>query len=189
MRLIDRWDSLLEFTAARYWPALDWRLLKAQALTESNLVTMAKSPVGAAGLLQVMPATFLEAVPKDLRDRSPYDPEASMAAGVCYLKDQFDHFPEILDPLERLWFSLASYNCGRGYVNRALRIYYEKQPHHPESMTWEEVHPHLARAEIRGRRPDFQQVWNYVSRTRERYEELTHGGILSRKAHPIRSEN
>lgn len=45
---------------------------------------------------------------------------ANLAIGARYLRDQFDHLREIPNLYERTLASVASYNAGRGNVNRCL---------------------------------------------------------------------
>lgn len=178
----DRWDSLIQFMVEKHWPNLNWRFIKAQMLAESNGRASVASPVGAVGLMQIMPATFDEAVPEEFRSRTREDPEASLATGIRYLRRQFDRFGEVLDPVERLKFSAAAYNCGRGYVNAAISSYCLRRPASfpvpGESLVWDAVKPQLAGALVAGRSPDFRQTWNYVDKVFATYRELS----LSRRA-------
>jgi len=162
-----RWDSLIRWTVATYWPFLDWRFAKAQVRAESGYNARAVSPAGAAGLLQLMPGTFDEIRPTKYAGCPREDPEANLVAGLVYLRTQFARFPEVVNATERLKFALASYNCGRGYVNAAIRIWRERNPGEPPSgasLLWDEVKPQLANAEVAGRRPIFQETWIYVDR-------------------------
>lgn len=176
MKTSARFDSLIRYTCAEGWPAIDWRLIKAQAIAESSLITRIVSPAGAVGLLQLMPAAFAEALPAAFHGLPREDPEANLAAGVSYLRRQFERFPEVEAPIERLWFALAAYNCGRGYVNAALSTYREKvtrRAYAAGGYRWEAVKPHLATAQVAGKRPDHLQTWRYVERVRAGFEELT----------------
>ncbi len=58
MNAEDRYDSLFQFYAGQ--KAIDWLLLKAQVKRESAFDPNARSPVGAVGLAQFMPATWDE---------------------------------------------------------------------------------------------------------------------------------
>lgn len=168
----DRWDSLIQFWCDVVWPAQDWRLIKAQAVVESDMDPRAVSGAGAQGLLQLMPRTA-----KELRCEDPHDPEQNLRAGITYLRWQHDHFSEIPIERERIQFALAAYNCGRGYINKAIRIYYEEE--FSESMPsghegarpgrwqlWEQCAVALAyrRCTVRGRRCRHKEVWGYVRR-------------------------
>ncbi len=50
-----------------------------------------------------------------------YDPKANIAAGVRYLRFQYDMFENERDP-DRIWFALASYNAGLGRILDAQRV-------------------------------------------------------------------
>lgn len=177
---LHRFDSLIQYHTAELWPEADWRTIKAVAITESGLDPQAFSLAGARGLMQLMPATFREVWRKH-EDRIPYgrdDPDSSLAAGILYLKEQYEHLPEIEDERERLFFALASYNCGRGYVNKALAL--AREHGHP-GQRWQTVRTMLAmpECEVSGYRPDYKQVWRYVEKItalREKLEEAPHDG-------------
>lgn len=177
MKPESRWDSLFAYWAGEEWPALDWRFTKAQATIESSLRPRVVSSAGAVGLLQLLPGTFAEAVPAGLADRPVNEPEANIAAGIHYLRRQFDRLPEIADHVERLMCATASYNCGRGYINAALAILRERhRPGNPppgSSITWEDLKPHLATARCRGRTCQFLVVWRYVDDVFSAFTDLT----------------
>jgi len=105
----------------------DWRMLKAQAIAESNLNPLAVSPVSAKGLMQLMPKTFEELVNKlfpsaHIFDDSVFDVALNVTCGVYYVSWLYERFSEIPDPIERYKFALAAYNAGRGNINKALEI-------------------------------------------------------------------
>jgi soluble lytic murein transglycosylase-like protein len=75
----DRYDSLIARESARR--GLDPRLVKAVIAAESDFSPAARSPVGAKGLMQLMPETAAEVgVHGDL-----HDPALSIKAGTAYL--------------------------------------------------------------------------------------------------------
>jgi membrane-bound lytic murein transglycosylase D len=83
------------------------------AEVESGFVPTARSPAGAAGLFQLMPATAkglgLSLWPRDQR----FQPEPSARAAARYLKSLYHRF--------RDWpLALAAYNAGEGTVQRTL---------------------------------------------------------------------
>lgn len=94
--------------AARH--GLDPKLLHALVLTESAYRPDARSPVGAGGLTQLMPATALELGVKDR-----FDPLENLMGGADYLARQILRFGDI-----RL--ALAAYNSGPGRVARLGRV-------------------------------------------------------------------
>jgi membrane-bound lytic murein transglycosylase MltF len=97
----------------------DYLLMAAQGFQESGLDQQKRSPAGAIGVMQVLPATA--------RDRSVGIPnierlETNIHAGIKYnrwVADNFYQDPEIT-PLNRQLFVFASYNAGPARV-AALR--------------------------------------------------------------------
>lgn len=110
----------------------DWRLLAAQTYQESRFKPRAKSWAGAAGLLQLMPATA-----RQFKVTNRFDPEENVAGAVRFLDWQQNYWDEkILDPDERLQFILASYNAGHGHVQDARRL---AEKHGDDPKSWAEV--------------------------------------------------
>jgi hypothetical protein len=116
-----------EFAAPRYAEAivtaaekhgLDPRLLTAVIQVESNFVHRARSPKGAMGLMQLMPATARQ---YDLDD--PFDPSSNIEAGARHLKSLLERFD--------LRLALAAYNAGEGAVAR-----YGGIPPYPETREY-----------------------------------------------------
>lgn len=104
----------------RYAPSInwDWRLLAAQAYTESNFNPRARSFAGARGLMQIMPRTG-----RSYGLSNPFSPEQSVRAAVSLLSDLDRQFAsQVPDPQERLKFVLASYNAGPGHIYDAMRL-------------------------------------------------------------------
>lgn len=106
------YDGLLQEYAARY--QFDWRLLAAVAYQESRFNSEARSPDGAAGLMQLMPETAAA-----LGFTNLADPARSIHAGAKYLATLRDRFDRRLPLRERTWFALASYNAGPGRLDQA----------------------------------------------------------------------
>jgi membrane-bound lytic murein transglycosylase MltF len=98
----------------------DWLMIAAQGYQESGLDQSKRSPVGAVGVMQVMPATALDpnvGIP-DIHLLEP-----NIHAGVKYLgflRDRYFSDPALSD-LDRTLFSFAAYNAGPGSVARARR--------------------------------------------------------------------
>jgi len=80
---------------------LDPHLLRSMAWVESGFNPTAKSPLGATGLLQVMPVTASAHGAKDLSD-----PAQVMAAGAKYLRFLLDRYQGDVQK------AVTAYNCG-----------------------------------------------------------------------------
>jgi membrane-bound lytic murein transglycosylase MltF len=101
--------ALFKKYAAQY--KFDPLLLAAQGFQESQLKQEARSPVGAIGLMQVMPATGKELNVGDITVA-----ESNVHAGAKYM-DQLmtrELADAKLDELNRTLFAFAAYNCGPG---------------------------------------------------------------------------
>jgi membrane-bound lytic murein transglycosylase MltF len=97
--------------------------MAAQGYQESRLDQNAKSPVGAVGVMQVMPATGKELQVGDIRLTEP-----NIHAGVKYIRFVVDQYfkDEPMDDLNKGLFAFASYNAGPGRI-RQLRKEAAKQ--------------------------------------------------------------
>lgn len=97
-------DHLIRSAAARY--GIDPALVKAVMHTESAFNPNARSPVGAMGLMQLMPGTA-----RDMGVNNAYDPIQNIEGGVKYLAwlkartNNLDHI-------------IAAYNAGFGNVKK-----------------------------------------------------------------------
>ena len=98
------------------------------AEVESGFDAQARSPAGASGMFQLMPATAkdfgLSLWPRDQRNQ----PEVAAQAAARYLRQLYERFGD--------WrLAVAAYNCGEGTVERSLQRYRAK--------TYERVAAHL----------------------------------------------
>ena len=110
-----------EATRAFFATAIDWHWLKAQGIAESGLKPFARSPVGAMGIMQLMPATWQEVhFDLNLAD-NPFFPQSNIQAGVYYLARMFGIWKRETG-LERLRFAFASYNAGVGNILQAQKL-------------------------------------------------------------------
>ena len=147
-------------------------LLRAVIKVESDFDYAAISPVGAIGLMQIMPDT---AADLGFPENSLYDPEKNIACGAEYLHEQYIHFEEIKDETERWKFALAAYNGGRGYINKALQLarQFEKRAI-SQSGRWQQwifasQKLQSKYCKIRGKHPDWKQIQNYVGKVWRQY--------------------
>ena len=97
---------------------LDPRLIQAVIQVESGGDPAAVSPVGAIGLMQIMPGTAMEL------DIDPLDPAENIAGGTAYLSHMITRF-------DKLEIALAAYNAGPGSV-----IKYGGIPPYPETIKY-----------------------------------------------------
>jgi membrane-bound lytic murein transglycosylase MltF len=90
-------------------------MLAAQGYQESTLNQDAKSPVGAIGVMQVMPATGAELKVGDIHKVEP-----NIHAGAKYMDQLMTRYFQdaTFDEQNRTLFAFASYNCGPGNVSR-----------------------------------------------------------------------
>lgn len=96
-------------------------LVRAVMQVESAFNVYARSPKGALGLMQLMPATL-----REFGVGNPFDPDQNVRAGVAYLRQLLDRY----DNNERL--ALAAYNAGPGAVDR----YGQQVPPYRETTTY-----------------------------------------------------
>jgi soluble lytic murein transglycosylase-like protein len=113
------YDDLIAKASERY--RIDSALVKAVIKAESNFNHRAVSPVGARGLMQLMPATAATLQVKD-----SFHPETNIDGGVRYLRYLMNMFNGNL-PLV-----LAAYNAGENAVMR----HNNRIPPYPETQTY-----------------------------------------------------
>ena len=125
----DRYDDTFRKYSKRYFgPGYDWRVFKAQGMTESNLRSTARSPVGARGVMQLLPRTFHEIASQnpDIR-RAINDPEWNIAAGISYDRRLWQQWEADSVMVQRQQFMFASYNAGRGTILGAQSVARSRQ--------------------------------------------------------------
>jgi soluble lytic murein transglycosylase-like protein len=109
----DRFDGIIREAADRY--QLPFAFVKAVIRVESGFNPDAVSPVGAQGLMQLMPATAAE-----LQCEDPFDPRQNIMAGTQFLRMLANRYNGDINLV------LAAYNAGPGAVSRFEGIPFEE---------------------------------------------------------------
>jgi soluble lytic murein transglycosylase-like protein len=98
-----RFDDLIVEHAGRHGIRTD--LVRAVMQVESAFNPNARSPKGAMGLMQLMPATA-----RQFGVQNPFNPAENIRAGVAYLRQLLDRYGDNEE------LALAAYNAGPGAV-------------------------------------------------------------------------
>jgi membrane-bound lytic murein transglycosylase F len=118
----DRYDDTFRKAAKRsFGPAFDWRVFKAQGMAESNLDPLARSRVGARGLMQLMPSTYREIASENADFAMINNPELNIEAGIAYDRRLWLRWENDSVADDRRQFMFASYNAGRATLLAAQR--------------------------------------------------------------------
>ncbi|MNU59769.1 Soluble lytic murein transglycosylase precursor [compost metagenome] len=104
---------------------VDQALLTAIIAIESGFRSDARSPKGALGLMQLMPATAAPLLSVDDIERALVDPATNVQAGSRHLRRLIDRYPGRLD------LALAAYNAGEGAVRK-----YDAVPPYAETQAY-----------------------------------------------------
>lgn len=98
--------------------ALDPLIVLSLIRQESVFNPLARSPVGARGLMQLMPTTA-KRMRKSVRDQHLVDPKTNLELGTKYFKGLVKRYDG------NLVYVLAAYNAGEGRVERWKNLYFE----------------------------------------------------------------
>ncbi len=113
MKQFEETSKIFRKYAAKY--DTDYLLMMAKGFQESGLNQAAKSPVGAVGVMQLMPDTGAEMKVGDIHQEEP-----NIHAGIKYFYTMMQerYGDEPMDSLNRILFTFASYNCGPNRVRK-----------------------------------------------------------------------
>ena len=101
----DAYDSYIRASASRH--GIDPGLMKAMMHTESAFNPNARSPVGAQGLMQLMPATASR-----FKVSNPWNPADNIEGSAKYIAWLMRRFNNNVE------FAIAGYNAGEGNVDK-----------------------------------------------------------------------
>jgi membrane-bound lytic murein transglycosylase MltF len=95
----------------------DWLMLAALAYQESTIDQRKKSPAGAIGVMQILPATAND---KNVNISEIDEIEHNIHAGTKYLKFMIDRYFDDpgIDSLNRVLLTFASYNAGPAKISK-----------------------------------------------------------------------
>jgi membrane-bound lytic murein transglycosylase MltF len=169
-RPTERYDPTFKKYTKRFFGAgFDWRLFKAQGMTESNLNPAATSWRGARGIMQLMPSTIQE-----IRTRNPAlssidDAEWNIAAGIFHDRRLWKLWQDSVDTDDHHHFMFGSYNAGRAPILRARDI---ARLRALDPRSWVSIE--AVAAEVRGWR--HAETLGYVRRIQENLTRLDSRG-------------
>ena len=155
----------------------DWRLISAIIYQESKFETWKESWAGAYGLFQFMPAT---ATSYGISRSSSAD--SQIKAGIKKLNKNFNQWLKVVpDSTNAMYFTLATFNAGRGHVDDARRLAekYDKN----EDLWFDNVNEMILNLSqpkyykdkvVRNGRMRGIETYEYVYEIFERYEEYKH---------------
>lgn len=122
-RFSNKYDIDIRKASKRFFGVgFNWKLWKAQAIAESALNPNAVSPVKAAGLLQIMPATYKE-IRSKLSDvgPDPFNVRWNINASIYYSSRLWKQWSSPRPWADRACLVMASYNGGLGNSLRAQK--------------------------------------------------------------------
>ena len=167
-----KYDTVFRKYSKRFFgPGFDWRLFKAQAMAESSMNPNAVSPVGARGLMQLMPSTYLEIRSNNAGLGEINDPEWNIAAGIYHDRQLWNDWEKDAQPAHRREFTLGSYNAGRATLQRAQKVAQERALEH---RTW----PGITFIAPQVPRWKYQETLGYVLRIQDNLSRMDRDGRI-----------
>ncbi|MBQ9462702.1 MAG: transglycosylase SLT domain-containing protein [Bacteroidales bacterium] len=157
---ISPYDSLFRVYADTLgW---DWKLLAALVYQESKFKIEAHSPMGASGLMQLVPHTI-----RSYDCSNPLDPEENIRSGVKLLMRIKQKFSKhAADSVELTNFTLAAYNAGSTRIREGIALAKIKGV---DSSRWENIASVFEEMEFNG-----EETKGFVRRVRYYHERYRH---------------
>lgn len=147
-----------KYTKRYFGPAFNWHHFKAQAIAESRLKKDVKSPVGAIGVMQIMPMTYKDITRHNRSIKgNAYSPQWNIAAGIYYNRSIWNLFKADRPFQDRLNFTFGAYNAGKGNIIKAQK-YAKRLGKNPN--LWHSIESTLP--EITGKHS--RETLNYVTK-------------------------
>ncbi|WP_156173855.1 transglycosylase SLT domain-containing protein [Cupriavidus basilensis] len=116
-------QAIARETAFRFGVTGPVPVVAAQIMQESKFNPLARSQVGAQGLMQFMPTTAEWAGQAGVDGPvQPLNPQWSIRAGVWYDRWLYDRVKVAETECDRWAFALSGYNGGSGYVNKRQKL-------------------------------------------------------------------
>lgn len=106
---LPKYADMIKDAAEKY--SFPPELIAAVSYQESHWNPKNTSKTGVRGFMMLTQNTA-----KSLGVRNRLDVKQSLDAGVRYLRQIYDRFPNHIEESDRLWFTLASYNMGFGHL-------------------------------------------------------------------------
>jgi membrane-bound lytic murein transglycosylase F len=125
------------FEAAARDTGISWRLLAALGYQESRWRPAAVSPMGAQGVMMLMPVTA-----RKMGVTNVFAADENIMGGARYLAYMKERIPKRIRDPDRTWMAIAAYNIGIGHLEDA-RIITQMRKKNPDR--WPEVRANLPR--------------------------------------------
>lgn len=107
---------------------------------------------------------------QELDVKNILDPEENIRGATAYLEEIYDRFDEINDSVQRIKFTLGSYNAGEGHVRDAQRMAKAMDDNVENALLKLRKYKYYTRPEIRHGFAQGNIPYNYVRDIFDRYE-------------------
>ena len=121
---VSQYSGLITDSAKEY--GLPDALITSMLATESSGDPNARSPVGASGLMQVMPATFKMMTDRGIGNGDINDPANNIKVGTAYMAEQMAKYSKY--GAKGIDYALMAYNWGPGNTDKYIASLNTKNP-------------------------------------------------------------